>query len=439
MKNHYVVDTSVLIQDPSALKKLVGDVTLPLAVIEELDKLKKQAGETGRNARQAIRQLDELRNPHVGCKVNKAFIKIDTTHFSGKEFGDSGYGDNRILSCIHALHNKNLKLTEGKRKRVVLLSGDLNLRIRARSGGIEAEEHSHTEDVSELYSGIRRVKDEVLIQKILETGTVETNGKDTFKPNECLILQDEAGHDITLARKMADGKIKIVKRPEAWNILPRSPEQTFAMDMMFDPTVPLVSLIGKAGSGKTLLALACALELVLTKKKYNKIVIYRPIQVFGNDIGFIPGTELEKLMVHAGPILDGFELLFTSSSKNQKGDGSRRRNWKDDFELFIDKGVIEVSALAYIRGRSISNALIIVDEAQNLDASAAKTILTRIGTGSKIIITGDVEQIDNGKLDAENNMISKISDAFKGSKLAGHVTFEKCERSELASEAIKLL
>lgn len=426
MKSNYLIDTSILVNDPLAFKKLSGGVVIPITVIEELDKLKKQSGEVGKNARVAIRALDALTNPHTGCRVGKAVVMIDTAIYSGKEFGDTLYGDNRILACLkaHSVKNKTIKL----------LSADFNLRIRAKAIGLAAEDFKSTENVNDLYSGIRIVKDEDIIQEILEKGTYNPKGKDAFKANECLILQDNAGNDITLARKMADGNIKIVKRSEAWGIHPKNSEQNFAMDLINDPTVPLVTLMGKSGSGKTLMALACALDLILNKKKYNKLSIYRPVQAVGNEaIGFIPGTKYEKLLVWMGAILDNLEVLLNNQQGNR-----RSKNWQDDLEMFMDKGLIEFDSIGYLRGRSINNQIILIDEGQNLSSDVAKTILTRVGTGTKIIWTGDVEQIDNNRLDAMNNSLTIITDKFKDSKLSGHLTFSKCIRSELAEEAVKL-
>jgi PhoH-like ATPase len=425
MKNCYLLDTSILVNDPLAFKKMVGEVIIPITVVEELDKLKKQMGEVGKNSRVAIRQLDALTTPHLGCKVGKAFVKIDVGVY--KDAGSSLYGDDRILAC--------LKAHSVKKKNIMLLSADFNLRIRAKAMGLAAEDFTSETDVSDLYSGVRVVKNEDYIQEILEKGTCDLKGKNDFKPNECLILQDNEGHDVTLARKMANNTIKIVKRCEAWGIHPRNSEQNFAMDLISDPTVPLVTLMGKSGSGKTLVALACALELILTKKRYNKLVIYRPVQaVGGEEIGFIPGTKYEKLLVWMGAVMDNFEQLFSSGGAGK----GRNRNWQDDLEMFIDKGLIEFDSIGYLRGRSISNQIILIDEGQNLSAEVAKTILTRVGTGSKIIWTGDVEQIDNNKLDAESNSLSIITDKFKDSKLSAHLTFKECIRSELADEAVKL-
>lgn len=424
MKNHYVIDTSVLINDPGAFKKLDGDVTVPIAVIEELDKLKKQPGEVGRAARQAIRELDGSGDLHLGCKVGKNTLKVDGNHYDCKEWGSEQYGDNRILACLKAIC--------GKKKSAKLLSADLNLRIRARSAGLPAEAFISTQ-VDNQYSGCRIMKDPDVIQELMEKGSVEVRAKEGIKPHEGIIFQDQDGHEVAVGRNDASNKIRIVRKQEAWGIVPRSSEQTLALDMLMDQSIPLVSLIGKAGGGKSLLALAAALELVLNRKRYSKLVIYKPIVPVGNDIGYLPGDKREKLLTWCGSILDNLEVLLSSNNK-----AKRQKAWLEELYFFMDKGQIEIDALTYIRGRSINNAIILVDEAQNLTPQDAKTILSRVGN-SRIFLTGDTDQIDNRNLDSESNAISLIADKFKDSKLSGHITLTKCERSELASEAIKLL
>jgi PhoH-like ATPase len=233
-----------------------------------------------------------------------------------------------------------------------------------------------------------------------------------------------------MGRKVAPDCVKLIRKQYPWNISGRNKEQNFAIDLIMDKNVDLVTLIGRAGTGKSLIVLATALELVLGRKEYDKFIIYRPIQPVGNDIGYLPGTMEEKLAPWFSAIMDNFEMLF---STKHGGD------WKRELEMYQKKGRIEMEAITYIRGRSIPNAIILVDEAQNLSKEDVKTILTRAGEGTKIILTGDIEQIDNSLLDATSNGLTHVIEKFKDSELAGHVTFTQGERSKLASKAAEIL
>jgi PhoH-like ATPase len=229
---------------------------------------------------------------------------------------------------------------------------------------------------------------------------------------------------------VAPDKLKLVRKAYPWNIAARNKEQSFAMDLIMDKSVDLVTLTGRAGTGKSLIVLAAALELVVSKREYDKFIIYRPIQPVGNDIGYLPGTMEEKLAPWFQAIMDNFELLFG----NKVGG-----DWRRDLEMFQKKGRIEMDAITYIRGRSIPNAIILIDECQNLTKEEVKTILTRAGEHTKIILTGDIEQIDNSGLDATSNGLTHVIEKFKDSELAGHITFTQGERSRLASTAADIL
>jgi PhoH-like ATPase len=432
MRKTYILDTSTLIYDPCAWKQFPNsDVIIPIAVLGELDKLKKQSGEAGRNARVCVRLLDELTDKMditVGVIVeNDTLVKIDATYrdlsdpaFAG--FGDPTYGDTQILACAYSY----LAL-EG-----TLVSNDINLRVKAKSRGIDAIAHDGEKySLSDLYAGAQTIVHEEAGVDLLQNGHLDPrcfNFK--LNMNECVLFENEAGDGIAMGRKVAHDKVKLIRKVYPWNISSRNKEQAFAMDLIMDKNVDLVTLIGKAGTGKSLIVLASALELVISKQEYDKFIIYRPIQPVGNDIGYLPGTMEEKLAPWFQAVLDNFELLFGS-----KG----RHDWKRDLEMFQKKGKIEMEAITYIRGRSIPNAIILIDECQNLTKEEVKTILTRAGENTKIILTGDIEQIDNSLLDATNNGLTHVIERFKDSELAGHITFVQGERSKLASKASEIL
>lgn len=444
MRKIYIFDTSTLIYDPCAWKQFPNsDVIIPIAVLNELDKLKKQPGEAGRNARVCIRLLDELSDTldiTTGITVeDDTLVKIDATYrdlsepeFAG--FGDPNYGDTQILACALAAAK------EYPNDYVALVSNDINLRVKVKSRGVEAISHDGSKfAASDLYTGAQTIEDEEAGEDLLQLGQINPQLYGLkLNLNECVIFQNSSGDGIAMGRKVAIDKVKLIRKVYPWNISSRNKEQAFAMDLIMDRNVDLVTLIGKAGTGKSLIVLAAALELVISKKEYDKFIIYRPIQPVGNDIGYLPGTMEEKLGPWFQAIMDNFEMLF--SSKMTKGNGnSSPYNWKKDLQMLQEKGRIEMEAITYIRGRSIPNAIILVDECQNLTKEDVKTILTRAGEGTKIILTGDIEQIDNQLLDATDNGLTYVIEKFKDSELAGHITFVQGERSKLASKAAEIL
>jgi PhoH-like ATPase len=307
------------------------------------------------------------------------------------------------------------------------------LRIKAKSRGIGAESHEGDKySLSDLYAGTRTVVNEDAGLDLQGRGYIDPATYDLWlSPNECVLFEDAHGDGIALGRKVAADKIKLIKKVYPWNISARNKEQSFAIDLIMDKSVDLVTMIGKAGTGKSLIVLATALEMVLGRKEYDKFIIYRPIQPVGNDIGYLPGTMEEKLAPWFQAIMDNFEILF--STKNGNGD------WRRELEMYQKKGRIEMEAITYIRGRSIPNAIILVDECQNLSKEDVKTILTRAGENTKIILTGDIEQIDSSGLDATSNGLTYVIEKFKNSDLAGHITFVQGERSKLATLAAEIL
>ncbi len=433
MKQTYILDTSTLICDPRAYRHFENsDVIIPITVLNELDVLKKQLSEAGKHARIAVRELDSissLGDISTGVLLdNDTLIKIDTTYrdlsltkYSG--FGDPAYGDTQILACAYDTWVSNNDTT--------LVSNDINLRVKAKARGIGAEEYVNQKfSLNELYSGTKIIVNEDAGIDLQQLGSI-----DPFQyslelyPNECVLFETASGDGIAMGRKVSENKVKLIKKYYPWNISSRNKEQTFAIDLIMDRNIDLLTLIGRAGTGKSLIVLATALELVLNRKEYDKLIIYRPIQAVGNDIGYLPGTMEEKLAPWFQAIMDNFELLFTNKNSD----------WKKNLEMFQRKGQIEMEALTYIRGRSIPNSIIFVDESQNLSKEDVKTILTRAGENTKVILTGDIEQIDNLSLDATNNGLTYVIEKFKESEMAGHITFTQGERSRLASEAARIL
>jgi PhoH-like ATPase len=437
MSKLYVLDTSVLVRDPSSFKSFPDStVVLPITVLDELDKLKKQSTEAGKNARLAVRLLDEtckLGDISTGILLpNKCFVKIDATDYKG--IGDSMYGDTRIIACAQALSDSG--------EEVIFLSNDINLRVRAQGLGMIAEGYDGASlPVEDIFSGVKEVIDEELAADLYKKNKVNPLHYGHYgihlKLNECLVVKNEAGEELAYARKTKDDTLKLVSESYPWDLRPRNKEQMFAIDMMMDPKIHLVSLLGLAGGGKTLCMAACALDLILNKKQYDKIVVYKPTVSVGNELGFLPGELAAKLAPWMGSIMDSFEYLLKSNLKSNSG--KNKDNWKILLEKMIKEDVLEFGAISFIRGRSIANTLIIIEECQNCSAHEMKTILTRAGEGSKIILTGDCSQIDTHQLDAINNGLTYVVEKFKEYDLAGHITFTQGERSALATLASEIL
>lgn len=425
----YILDTSAIVNDPLFFKSYENcELILPIAVLDELDKLKKQFGEAGKNARVAIRLLDEISDKgdiSVGVLLeNGVTLTVDIQDHP--KMGDSLYGDTHIIACANH-YNKEFPEDD-----VTLVSNDINLRIRAKALSIVAESYQKDRtDVSELFSGLKKIVDPEAAADLLQDGIIDPAGYNLkLDPNECVLFLDDDGTELALGRKTNSNTLRLVKPMYPWSLSPRNKEQTLAIDMISDARIPLITLIGKAGCGKTLIALAASLELVLNKKQYDKFIIYRPIQPMGNDLGYMPGEMSEKLAPWFSAINDNFEVLFSASHGDK---------WRTSFEAVKKKDRIQMEALTYIRGRSIPNAIMLIDESQNISKEEMKTILTRVGEGTKIILTGDIEQIDNKDLDPMNNGLSYIIEKFKDSPLAGHITFTQGERSALATKAAAIL
>jgi len=437
-KKNYVIDTSVYLSDADCIFKFENnDIFIPMKVLEELDKHKTRQDSVGFNARTIIKHLDVLREKgslSKGVRIDrgKGIIKVCSSTSLLPADLDSSMPDNQILGVALAV-----KQEDSKRKTIVV-SRDINMRVIADSLGIQAESYNSEQVVEtseKLYSGLAEivVDDQMVDQYYLgEEVFLESDAHPGLFPHQFVMLISSAnpkktalcsfkGYNLPLQNIIGE------KRDLSWGIVPRNKEQSFAYDLLFDDDLPLVTLIGRAGSGKTLMALAAGLEQTvgMRENKYNKLVVSRPVQPMGKDIGFLPGTMEEKMMPWLKPIHDNMQFILG-------GD-------KTMFQTFVERGKIEIEALTYIRGRSISNAFIIIDEAQNLTAHEVKTIITRVGENTKVILTGDIEQIDNIYTNETSNGLAYAIEKFKGSDLAGHITFRKGERSRIATEASKIL
>ncbi len=433
MPKTYVLDTNVLLHNPNAIYAFAeNDVVIPLPVIEEIDNCKKTQDEIGRHARIVSRELDTLREAgrlsegvrlkHGGC----LWIELNHQEISGFPGGlDSGKYDNRILSVAKGLSQER----DGP---VILVTKDLNLRIKADVIGLRAEDfRSDRIDVTELYTGTEEMyADAERMDLFFKAGKLPWAGDEPPFPNAFVVLKNPGEPSQSALSRYVDGELRSLSHPNAtcWGLRARNKEQKFAMELLLDDAVRVVSLVGSAGTGKTLLALAAGLEQVLEQGAYSRLLITRPVIPMGNDLGYLPGSKEEKLRPWMQPIFDNLEFLF--------------RNCSEAFGLLEDltrRGLLEMEALTYIRGRSIPGQFILCDEAQNLSPNMIKTLVTRVGQGSKIVFTGDPEQIDHPYLDASSNGLSYLVQRLKGEATTGHVTLIKGERSEVAEMGARLL
>ncbi len=434
MRKTYVLDTNILIHDPQCIKNFVGnDVVLPIYVIEEIDRLKRSQT-TAIQARVASRYLDELRelgSLSKGVKIEgdiffRIEIENDVTLLPPCLKKD--LADNNIISVTLGIKKKHPK------SKVIIITKDLNMRIKADALGIDVEDYeTDMVQYSELYEGHFDVEvTKEIFDQVEKTGKVNLSDiKTEFKvePNTFLKLTYK-GREISV--RNVEGKLKkfILGDVNAWGIRARNDEQRYAMELLMDDKIKVVSLVGMAGTGKTLLAVAAGLEQVVERKMYKKLLIARPIVPMGNDLGYLPGTEKEKLKPWMQPIYDNIDFLC-EAKEDKAGEKV--------VEGLEAMGLLKVEPLTYIRGRSIPNGFIIIDEAQNLTPLEIKTIVTRAGENTKIVFTGDPYQIDSPYLDANSNGLTYMAEKFKSEMIAGHVTLTKGERSPLAEIAAKLL
>jgi PhoH-like ATPase len=441
MKKIFVLDTNVLLHDPSAIFRFEdNEVVLPMTVIEELDRFKKQPEVTGRNARQASRMLDELRQQghliegvtiNSGGSLRVAVCNRETLRDLPAEL-ESDRGDNAILAMARELKRQC-------QCPVVLVSKDINLRIKADALGLDAEDYKTDKvDLEELYSGTAEVEVTAeQIAQLFELGGILLPGN--FYPNQALTLTDMANPNHT-ALAMVQGEsgkiVPLTKLPRSGvsRIHARNREQSFAFDLLLQDSIQLVTLVGQAGTGKTLLAIAAGLQKVADEHLYNRLLISRPVVPMGRDIGYLPGDINEKLTPWMQPLYDNFDLIF--GTQNPEG---KPAYWRRGHQELVERGLLQIEPLTYIRGRTIPQQFLIVDEAQNLTPHEVKTILTRAGEGTKVVLTGDPDQIDNPYVDAASNGLTYIVEKFKDEPLAGHITLKKGERSPLAERSAALL
>lgn len=437
MKKVFVLDTNVLLHNADAISSFSDNVVvLPMTVIEELDKFKSRNDELARNARQVIRSLDKLRSKgHLGDGVVmenegllKIFIEKDEAAVEGM---DMSIPDNRILAAAHYFQVQGEK--------VIFVSKDINARLKADALGIEVMDfEKQTVNFDELFCGFREITvSAAIIDEFFREELYILEGCDFF-PNEFVLMVDEGNDKHTgIGRAIDPITIEHLNSnfDSAWNTRSRSKEQRMAYELLLDPNVELVTLVGQAGTGKTLLALAAGLETVLHQKLYERLLVSRPIIPLGKDLGYMPGTKDEKLTLWMQPIFDNLTYLMGGSKRhNDNGESVRQK-----VEKLLNDNTVELEALSYIRGRSIPRQYIVVDEAQNLTPHEVKTIISRAGEGTKIVLTGDPYQIDNPYLDSRSNGLAYTVERLKDQKIHGHVTLMKSERSTLAGIAAEYL
>lgn len=439
MKKNYILDTNVLLHDPNSLVRFEDNcVLLPIEVIEEIDRFKRESTELGQNARAVSRTLDSLRsegclsegvNLPNGGQLRIVFPKRTTKRNGNAMVFTTDSVDNRILATAEAIQKADPK------NQTVLVSKDINLRIKADALGLAAEDYENDRVfIKDLYTGMIELSVSSDKMAAFRTNSeLELNGGREYFPNEyCSLLDTTNSKRVALTKVDASGSklVPIVdSREGVWGIKPRNREQHFAFDALLDDRVKLVTLMGKAGTGKTLLAMAAGLKRTVLDREFRRLVVARPTISMGKELGFLPGSLEEKLAPWMQPIHDALELL---SDLNM---GQEHRRSVD----LMRSGNIVVEALSYIRGRSIANQFMIIDEAQNLTPLEAKTIITRVGHGTKIVFTGDPYQIDNPYVDSSSNGFNYVVSRFRTQPIAAHIELQKGERSELAELAANVL
>ncbi len=460
-RKHFVLDTNVLLHNPNAIFMFAEhEVIIPLAVIEELDHFKKNNDDNGRNARQAIRQIDRLRTKgrlFEGVPLNTlgGSLRVDRCDREAAFALDLNSADNRILASAHVMHEKGLP--------TVFISMDINARVKGDALGIPVEDFKAQKvDADWLYTGFAELQvpgeiiDELYNERQLPLASLqpylfhvrdEDEERVPIKPiaNQFFILKsvDDDSHT-GLGRLLADTDHLIPiagpRRP-IFGVMARNVGQTMALDLLLDDEIKLVTLLGSAGTGKTLLALAAGMHKVFKEQRYDKLLAARPLMPLGRDIGYLPGDKDEKLAMWMQPIFDNLAYLLSTrgSDVGSVGQHAQSHTTEQRINQLIAGGALVLEPLTYIRGRSIPHQFMIVDEVQNLTPHEVKTIVSRVGDGTKIVLTGDINQIDNPYLDASSNGLSFLIERMKGQSLSGHITLVKTERSTLASLAAEVL
>jgi len=430
-KKTYVLDTNVYLTSAAAINTFGNnDIVIPLKILDEIDKHKKRQDSVGSQAREIIRRLDAFRsggNLSKGVRMGKGkgILRVSSYNpFCLPDDLDLEDSDNQILATALSVQEEN------KPRKVIVVSRDINMRVKCDALGLLTEDY-HGEQVLEssdgLFSGKTEILvDEQIINSFYEDEEVFLGDEYNLSPNQFVMLISNSNDKKTALAKYINSLSpldRIAKSTKGiWGTYPRNKEQQFAFDLLLNSKIPVVSLVGKAGSGKTLLALAAGLEQTFGKgATYKKVVVTKPVEPMGKDIGFLPGSMEEKMLPWLAPIQDNLQFLM--------GDD------KTTLAMYMDQGKIEVEAMTFIRGRSISNAFIIIDEVQNMTQHEIKTVLTRVGEGTKIVLTGDIEQIDNMYIDETNNGLSYVVERLKQEQITGHITLMKGERSQVATIA----
>ena len=434
-----VLDTSVLISDPESLFAFPdADAVIPLVVIEELDQHKTRMDDVGRAAREVIRTIEELRMANGG-DIRHAVqlpgggtLRIETNGLMLEEVASKGLdptkADNRILAAA---------LGQASHGPAVVVSNDAALRIKAAQVGLEAIEHQRrrrgADDRRPAGWSSADVSAELIDRLFSQPGGLDRSELVGFDAEACAAMETNefaalrAGSQSVLVRNRDDRLVPLVRPAEAWGLRPRSKEQQFALDLLLDPDVTVVALDGMAGTGKTILALAAGLEQVMESSAYDKLSVYRPVVPVGKaELGFLPGGLDEKLDPWMTAVNDALVALTDTRS---------HADARAILDEMICRDKLSLEAVTYLRGRSLHGTYIVVDEAQNLEPTTLKTILTRVGEGTKVVFTGDTSQIDAPYLSEQNNAVAVLIDAFAGEPCFGHVRLTHCERSEVASLA----
>lgn len=456
MKKVYVLDTNVLLSDPESLLAFEdNDLIIPIAVLEELDAHKNRQDEVGNNARKVSRILDSLRQEgklDKGITLKTGGV-LKVVHIDSKSLQEmppelkTSKVDNMLIAFM-----LNLSKTIDH---AVLITKDVNVRIKCDSLGLNCSDYLKQRIVDskdDLYRGVQVIttSSEILSSLYDELGDkkiplkdLEKDKVDDFHPNQIVVLKSNETNDsksTVITRVKGDDLVLIEQYDNVYGLKPKNKEQKFSLDLLMNPAIKLVTLVGKAGTGKTLLALAASLAQVKNmmgvsdQAPYERLIVSKPVQPMGRDIGFLPGDIDDKMQPWVAPIRDNLQFLMSGKQKKKSN-----KIEEPYLALLQERGIIEIEALSFIRGRSIPNSIIVIDEAQNLSIHELKTIITRAGEGTKIILTGDIDQIDNTHVDVFTNGLSYAIEKFKREPIAAHVTLLKGERSELATVASQIL
>lgn len=436
IRKTFVIDTNVLLYDPGSIKKFQkNDVIIPLIVLEELDALKRRTDELGKNAREVVRYIDSLKSKNLGNfndgieieegpKI-KIFLDPKTKEFS--DFPLSlDRNSNKILYICHILKKE--------KQRVILVSKDFVTRVKAEAMSVEAEDYENLKVLyKKMYKGLKTLEtSKAEIDLFYKDGSISKDDT-SFLPNEYCILKSKERSSAVCKFNHNTNKLEplIEIKRGVWGVHPLNVEQKCVIDLLLRDDIKLITLLGAAGSGKTLLALACGMKKVFDEGVYSKILVSRPIVPLGKDIGYLPGTKEEKLFTWMQPIYDNLEILLQLAN----GEG----NDKTALDWIMQSKKLEMEAVTYIRGRTLPKVFMIIDEAQNLTPHEVKTIISRAGHGTKVILTGDPTQIDNPYLDQDSNGLTYTVSRFQDKKIYGHIFLEKTERSELAKIAAEIM